>query len=157
MYEVAASAQNGEQVKLVSFDGSLGYLHNGLYRDPHLPDIITWENISLIMLKVIVFWFYKSVSVKWSALFLQHVYLIVSPVQVVCAVLVMLGRWLKQKNCARFHMQRTFFIWSHTTFMWFVLTATYMKNVGFTLNIWLLWLKCLCWTFIIWEWMQKCW
>ncbi|XP_041803359.1 lysophosphatidylserine lipase ABHD12 [Chelmon rostratus] len=41
MYEVAASAQNGEQVKLVSFDGSLGYLHNGLYRDPHLPDIIT--------------------------------------------------------------------------------------------------------------------
>ncbi|XP_053189226.1 monoacylglycerol lipase ABHD12-like [Scomber japonicus] len=40
MYEVAASAQNAERVKLVSFDGSLGYLHNGLYRDPHLPDII---------------------------------------------------------------------------------------------------------------------
>ncbi|XP_022599557.1 monoacylglycerol lipase ABHD12-like [Seriola dumerili] len=40
MYEVAASAQNAERVKLVSFDGSLGYLHNGLYRDPHLPDIL---------------------------------------------------------------------------------------------------------------------
>ncbi|XP_040034089.2 lysophosphatidylserine lipase ABHD12 [Gasterosteus aculeatus] len=40
MYEVAVSAQNAERVKLVSFDGSLGYLHNGLYRDPHLPDIV---------------------------------------------------------------------------------------------------------------------
>lgn len=45
MYEVAVSAQNAERVKLVSFDGSLGYLHNGLYRDPHLPDIVQWENI----------------------------------------------------------------------------------------------------------------
>uniref|UniRef100_A0A3B4YV67 Monoacylglycerol lipase ABHD12-like n=1 Tax=Stegastes partitus TaxID=144197 RepID=A0A3B4YV67_9TELE len=33
MYEVAASAQNTERVKLVTFEGSLGYLHNGLYRD----------------------------------------------------------------------------------------------------------------------------
>ncbi|XP_035460997.2 monoacylglycerol lipase ABHD12-like [Scophthalmus maximus] len=40
MYKVAVSAQNAEQVKMVSFDGSLGYLHNGLYRDPHLPDIL---------------------------------------------------------------------------------------------------------------------
>ncbi|KAE8280383.1 Monoacylglycerol lipase ABHD12 [Larimichthys crocea] len=40
LYEVAASAQNAERVKLATFDGSLGYLHNGLYRDPHLPDII---------------------------------------------------------------------------------------------------------------------
>lgn len=40
MYEVAVSAQNAERVKMVSFDGSLGYLHNGLYRDPHLPDIV---------------------------------------------------------------------------------------------------------------------
>lgn len=40
MYEVAASAQTTERVKLVTFEGSLGYLHNGLYRDPRLPDII---------------------------------------------------------------------------------------------------------------------
>uniref|UniRef100_A0A8C4EJQ0 Si:ch211-117n7.6 n=1 Tax=Dicentrarchus labrax TaxID=13489 RepID=A0A8C4EJQ0_DICLA len=40
MYEVAANAQNAERVKLVSFEGSLGYLHNGLYRDPRLPDIL---------------------------------------------------------------------------------------------------------------------
>uniref|UniRef100_A0A665TXY7 Monoacylglycerol lipase ABHD12-like n=1 Tax=Echeneis naucrates TaxID=173247 RepID=A0A665TXY7_ECHNA len=40
MYEVAVSTQNAERVKLVSFDSSLGYLHNGLYKDPHLPDII---------------------------------------------------------------------------------------------------------------------
>ncbi|KAM9848205.1 lysophosphatidylserine lipase ABHD12 isoform 2-T2 [Aulostomus maculatus] len=40
MYEVAARTQNTDRVKFVSFDGSLGYLHNGLYRDPHLPDII---------------------------------------------------------------------------------------------------------------------
>ncbi|KAM9364517.1 lysophosphatidylserine lipase ABHD12 isoform 2-T2 [Pholidichthys leucotaenia] len=39
-YEVAASAQNKERVKLVTFDGSHGYLHNGLYRDSKLPDII---------------------------------------------------------------------------------------------------------------------
>lgn len=46
MYEVAASAQNAERVKLESFDGSHGYLHNGLYRDPNLPDILKWENIT---------------------------------------------------------------------------------------------------------------
>ncbi|CAN9500093.1 unnamed protein product [Ophioblennius macclurei] len=40
LQEVAASVQNAERVKLVEFDGSKGYLHNGLYRDPHLPDII---------------------------------------------------------------------------------------------------------------------
>uniref|UniRef100_A0A3P8VQX3 Si:ch211-117n7.6 n=1 Tax=Cynoglossus semilaevis TaxID=244447 RepID=A0A3P8VQX3_CYNSE len=40
MYEVAVSTQNKERVKMVTFDGSLGYLHNGLYRDPQLPDII---------------------------------------------------------------------------------------------------------------------
>ncbi|XP_028983391.1 monoacylglycerol lipase ABHD12-like [Betta splendens] len=39
-YNLAVSVQNADRVKLVTFDGSLGYLHNGLYRDPHLPDII---------------------------------------------------------------------------------------------------------------------
>ncbi|KAF6725556.1 Monoacylglycerol lipase ABHD12 [Oryzias melastigma] len=39
-YEVAAKAQSSDRVKLVTFDGSLGYLHNGLYRDPKLPGII---------------------------------------------------------------------------------------------------------------------
>ncbi|XP_031593771.1 lysophosphatidylserine lipase ABHD12 [Oreochromis aureus] len=39
-YEMAARAQNAERVKLVTFEGSLGYLHNGLYRDPRLPEII---------------------------------------------------------------------------------------------------------------------
>ncbi|KAM7385936.1 hypothetical protein PAMP_001976 [Pampus punctatissimus] len=43
LYEVAAGSQNAERVKLVSFDGSLGYQHNGLYKDPHLPDIIKWR------------------------------------------------------------------------------------------------------------------
>ncbi|KAK5853677.1 hypothetical protein PBY51_014810 [Eleginops maclovinus] len=47
MYEVAVSAQNAERVKMVPFDGSLGYLHNGLYRDPHLPDIIQKFVLSL--------------------------------------------------------------------------------------------------------------
>ncbi|KAM9345444.1 lysophosphatidylserine lipase ABHD12-like [Symphorus nematophorus] len=47
MYEVAASAQNTERVKLVSFDGSQGYLHNGLYRDPQLPDLIKKFVLSL--------------------------------------------------------------------------------------------------------------
>ncbi|KAK9541834.1 hypothetical protein VZT92_001852 [Zoarces viviparus] len=47
MHEVAVSAQNAERVKLVSFDGSLGYLHNGLYRDSHLPDIIKKFVLSL--------------------------------------------------------------------------------------------------------------
>ncbi|XP_054655291.1 monoacylglycerol lipase ABHD12-like [Dunckerocampus dactyliophorus] len=40
LYKVAVSAQNAERVKLVTFEGSLGYLHNGLYKDPRLPDII---------------------------------------------------------------------------------------------------------------------
>ncbi|XP_068424325.1 monoacylglycerol lipase ABHD12-like [Clinocottus analis] len=47
MHKVAASAQNSERVKLVSFDGSLGYLHNGLYRDPLLPDIVKKFVLSL--------------------------------------------------------------------------------------------------------------
>ncbi|XP_029525683.1 lysophosphatidylserine lipase ABHD12-like isoform X3 [Oncorhynchus nerka] len=41
LYEIAQSAQNSEnQVKMIPFSGSLGYHHNGLYKDPHLPDII---------------------------------------------------------------------------------------------------------------------
>ncbi|KAM9727886.1 lysophosphatidylserine lipase ABHD12 [Menidia menidia] len=40
-YEAAASAQSTDRVKLVTFDGSLGYLHNGLYRDPKLPEVLT--------------------------------------------------------------------------------------------------------------------
>ncbi|XP_072247532.1 lysophosphatidylserine lipase ABHD12-like [Leuresthes tenuis] len=39
-YEVAASAQGTDRVKLVTFDGSLGYLHNGLYRDPKMPGVL---------------------------------------------------------------------------------------------------------------------
>ncbi|XP_015235760.1 PREDICTED: monoacylglycerol lipase ABHD12-like [Cyprinodon variegatus] len=39
-YEVAAKAQGKDRVKLVTFDGSLGYLHNGLYRDPKLPGVL---------------------------------------------------------------------------------------------------------------------
>ncbi|XP_029963047.1 lysophosphatidylserine lipase ABHD12 isoform X2 [Salarias fasciatus] len=40
LHEVAASVQGAERVKMVTFEGSLGYLHNGLYRDPRLPGII---------------------------------------------------------------------------------------------------------------------
>ncbi|XP_077352281.1 lysophosphatidylserine lipase ABHD12-like isoform X1 [Festucalex cinctus] len=40
LYEVAVSTQNAERVKFVSFEGALGYLHNGLYKDARLPDII---------------------------------------------------------------------------------------------------------------------
>uniref|UniRef100_UPI0037E7B7FD lysophosphatidylserine lipase ABHD12 isoform X2 n=1 Tax=Semicossyphus pulcher TaxID=241346 RepID=UPI0037E7B7FD len=47
LYEVAVSAQNAERVKLEQFDGSLGYLHNGLCRDPHLPAIIKKFVLSL--------------------------------------------------------------------------------------------------------------
>ncbi|KAL3049988.1 hypothetical protein OYC64_012118 [Pagothenia borchgrevinki] len=47
MYEVAVRAQNAERVKMVPFDGSLGYLHNGLYRDPHLPDSLQKFVLSL--------------------------------------------------------------------------------------------------------------
>ncbi|XP_013875339.1 monoacylglycerol lipase ABHD12 [Austrofundulus limnaeus] len=39
-YEVAAKAQSKDRVQLVTFDGSKGYLHNGLYRDPKLPDVL---------------------------------------------------------------------------------------------------------------------
>lgn len=38
--EVAASAQNKDRVKLVKFDGSKGYLHNGLYKDDKLPGVL---------------------------------------------------------------------------------------------------------------------
>ncbi|XP_053730978.1 lysophosphatidylserine lipase ABHD12-like [Synchiropus splendidus] len=40
LYEVAVSSQNAERVKMVAFEGSLGYLHNGIYRDSRLPQII---------------------------------------------------------------------------------------------------------------------
>uniref|UniRef100_A0A673JXQ9 Monoacylglycerol lipase ABHD12-like n=1 Tax=Sinocyclocheilus rhinocerous TaxID=307959 RepID=A0A673JXQ9_9TELE len=41
IYRIAEKAQNSDKrVKLVPFDRSLGYLHNGLYKDPGLPDII---------------------------------------------------------------------------------------------------------------------
>ncbi|KAG1950871.1 monoacylglycerol lipase ABHD12 [Pimephales promelas] len=40
IYRIAKKAQKSdERVKLVPFDGSLGYLHNGLYKDPGLPNI----------------------------------------------------------------------------------------------------------------------
>ncbi|KAF7669930.1 hypothetical protein LDENG_00115250 [Lucifuga dentata] len=47
LYEIALSAQNPERVKMVSFSGSRGYLHNGLYKDPQLPDIIKKFVLSL--------------------------------------------------------------------------------------------------------------
>lgn len=94
MYEVAASAQNTERVKLVLFDGSHGYLHNGLYRDPSLPDILKWENITLITLNV---------SFQWPVKSLQYVYVFMPPLQEVCAVPVILERLLeKKKNLASF-------------------------------------------------------
>nr|XP_061794369.1 lysophosphatidylserine lipase ABHD12-like [Nerophis lumbriciformis] len=40
LYQVAVRTQNAERVRFVSFEGSLGYLHNGMYKDPRLPDII---------------------------------------------------------------------------------------------------------------------
>uniref|UniRef100_A0A671L8V8 Monoacylglycerol lipase ABHD12-like n=1 Tax=Sinocyclocheilus anshuiensis TaxID=1608454 RepID=A0A671L8V8_9TELE len=41
IYRIAKKAQNSdEHVKLVRFDGALGYLHNVLYKDPGLPNII---------------------------------------------------------------------------------------------------------------------
>ncbi|XP_049337455.1 lysophosphatidylserine lipase ABHD12 isoform X2 [Astyanax mexicanus] len=41
LYSAARSAPNSkDRVKLVSFDGSLGYGHSGLYRDPALPGIL---------------------------------------------------------------------------------------------------------------------
>lgn len=64
MYEVAVSAQNAERVKLEPFEGSKGYLHNGLYRDPKLPGVLRWRLISLMILKVIIFWGPKSVNLS---------------------------------------------------------------------------------------------
>ncbi|RXN28295.1 transmembrane 9 superfamily member 3 [Labeo rohita] len=77
-YRIAKKAQNSdERVKLVRFDGSLGYLHNGLYRDPSLPDIISFKmavtslligrNLSLHHVKFVsmnthVVWFYILLS-----------------------------------------------------------------------------------------------
>ncbi|XP_060728775.1 monoacylglycerol lipase ABHD12-like [Tachysurus vachellii] len=41
LYNTAKSAMKSEEkVQLVAFDGSHGYLHNGLYRDPALPNYI---------------------------------------------------------------------------------------------------------------------
>ncbi|XP_062407193.1 lysophosphatidylserine lipase ABHD12-like [Sardina pilchardus] len=41
LFEIARNSRNSdEDVKLVPFERSLGYLHNGIYRDPRLPDII---------------------------------------------------------------------------------------------------------------------
>lgn len=40
MYETARSVQDPERVRMATFEGSHGYLHNGLYRDPRLPAII---------------------------------------------------------------------------------------------------------------------
>ncbi|KAK0137585.1 Protein ABHD12B [Merluccius polli] len=41
LYQIALSVQQDpERVRMVTFEGSLGYLHNGLYRDPRLPTII---------------------------------------------------------------------------------------------------------------------
>lgn len=39
-HEVAAEAQNKDRVKLVKFDGTKGYLHNGLYRDAKTPGVL---------------------------------------------------------------------------------------------------------------------
>lgn len=41
LYELAVNVQSSDRVKMVKFEGSLGYLHNGLYRDARLPDIIS--------------------------------------------------------------------------------------------------------------------
>ncbi|KAB5581547.1 hypothetical protein PHYPO_G00176950 [Pangasianodon hypophthalmus] len=41
IYSIAKSVlKSEEKVRLVAFDGSHGYLHNGLYRDPGLPNFI---------------------------------------------------------------------------------------------------------------------
>ncbi|KAG7333890.1 hypothetical protein KOW79_002297 [Hemibagrus wyckioides] len=41
LYSIAKNALKSEdKVRLVAFDASHGYLHNGLYRDPALPNII---------------------------------------------------------------------------------------------------------------------
>ncbi|XP_073729239.1 lysophosphatidylserine lipase ABHD12 [Misgurnus anguillicaudatus] len=41
LYSIAKNAQKSEKrVKLIPFEASLGYVHNQLYKDPRLPDII---------------------------------------------------------------------------------------------------------------------
>ncbi|KAI7805612.1 lysophosphatidylserine lipase ABHD12-like [Triplophysa rosa] len=41
LYSIAKNAQKSDKrVKLISFESSLGYVHNKLYKDPRLPDII---------------------------------------------------------------------------------------------------------------------
>ncbi|CAL8256895.1 unnamed protein product [Lota lota] len=40
LFQTALSVQDAERVRMVTFEGSLGYLHNGLYKDPRLPTII---------------------------------------------------------------------------------------------------------------------
>lgn len=40
LYELAVDVQSSDRVRMAKFEGSLGYLHNGLYRDARLPDII---------------------------------------------------------------------------------------------------------------------
>ncbi|XP_046885222.1 monoacylglycerol lipase ABHD12-like [Hypomesus transpacificus] len=48
LYQIAQSNQNlKNHVKMVPFSGSLGYKHNGLYKDLHLPDIIREFVLSL--------------------------------------------------------------------------------------------------------------
>ena len=58
-YEVAASAQGTDRVKLVTFDGSLGYLHNGLYRDPKMPGVLKW--VDLARTSVVVRWLWWAI------------------------------------------------------------------------------------------------
>ncbi|KAJ8393199.1 hypothetical protein AAFF_G00062710 [Aldrovandia affinis] len=41
LFEIARQAQGSEQkVQMVPFSGSLGYLHNGIHKDPSLPQIV---------------------------------------------------------------------------------------------------------------------
>ncbi|KAL2082061.1 hypothetical protein ACEWY4_021879 [Coilia grayii] len=41
LYEIARNSRNSEEhIRIVLFEGFHGYLHNGLYRDPRLPEII---------------------------------------------------------------------------------------------------------------------
>lgn len=80
MFEVAVSAQDAVRVKMVSFEYTLGYLHNGLYRDPRLPDIIKWARILLVKVKALCD----------SVLIVHHCYVffIMSSLQEVCPVAV---------------------------------------------------------------------
>ncbi|XP_041132150.1 lysophosphatidylserine lipase ABHD12-like isoform X2 [Polyodon spathula] len=48
LYEIALKSQHAqENVKLVSFDSSLGYRHNNIYKDPKLPALL-WEFLHLV-------------------------------------------------------------------------------------------------------------